>query len=44
MTFTITRILRFIERKIDGPDNYIMIANQMQVERPEDAVRKKKNK
>lgn len=43
MTFTITRILRFIERKIDGPDNYIMIANQMQVERPEDTVRKKKN-
>jgi len=26
MTFTITRILRVIERKIDGPDNYEMIA------------------
>lgn len=43
MTFTITRILRFIERKLDGPDNYIMIANQMQVQRPEDAVRKSRN-
>lgn len=40
MTFTITRILRFIERKIDGPDNYIMYANQMQVQKPEDAARK----
>lgn len=44
MTFTITRILRFIERKIDGPENYIMIANQMQVERPEDMIRRTKNK
>mgnify|MGYP000993239640 CR=1 FL=1 len=43
MTFTITRILRFIERKIDGPENYIMIANQMQVERPEDMLRRTKN-
>ncbi|GAA0086935.1 amino acid ABC transporter permease [Clostridium sp. CTA-7] len=42
MTFTITRILRAIERKIDGPDNYIMAGNQMQVETPEDILRKKK--
>ena len=41
MTFTVTRILRYIERRLDGPENYIMIANQMQVERPEDALRKK---
>lgn len=40
MTFTITRILRFAERKMDGPDNYIMYANQMQVETPEDALRR----
>ncbi|MEG6617336.1 amino acid ABC transporter permease [Peptococcaceae bacterium 1198_IL3148] len=40
MTFTVTRILRYIERRLDGPDDYIMV-NQMQVERPEDAVRKK---
>ncbi len=40
MTFTVTRILRFIERKIDGPENYIMYANQMQVQKPEDAIRK----
>lgn len=31
MTFTVTRILRAIERKLDGPDNYIMAGNQMQV-------------
>ncbi|WP_160677953.1 amino acid ABC transporter permease [Clostridium sp. C8-1-8] len=40
MTFTVTRILRLIERKLDGPDNYIMYANQMQVETPEDMARK----
>ncbi|MBU5484394.1 amino acid ABC transporter permease [Clostridium sp. MSJ-11] len=39
MTFTITRILRFIERKLDGPDNYIMMGNQMQVARAEDMIR-----
>jgi putative lysine transport system permease protein len=43
MTFTVTRILRFIERKIDGPENYIMYANQMQVETPEDAMRRTNN-
>lgn len=42
MTFTVTRILRFVEKKIDGPDNYIMIANQMQVETPEDMLRRTK--
>lgn len=31
MTFTVTRILRYIERKLDGPDNYNLMANQMQV-------------
>ncbi|MBU3188400.1 amino acid ABC transporter permease [Clostridium bowmanii] len=31
MTFTVTRILRYIENKIDGPEDYIMNANQMQV-------------
>jgi putative lysine transport system permease protein len=35
MTFSVTRILRFVERKLDGPENYIMYANQMQVETPE---------
>jgi putative lysine transport system permease protein len=43
MTFSITRILRFIERKLEGPDNYIMLANQMQVETPEDMLRRTKN-
>lgn len=42
MTFTVTRILRYIERRLDGPENYIMYANQMQVEPPEMMVRKKK--
>lgn len=32
MTFTITRILRFIERKLDGPENYSMIGNQVHAE------------
>ncbi|NMD72529.1 amino acid ABC transporter permease [Bacillus sp. DNRA2] len=40
MTFTVTRILRWIERKIDGPDDYILMANQMQVETPEDILRR----
>ena len=43
MTFTITRILRYVERKLDGPENYIMYANQMQVETPEDMLRRTKN-
>ncbi|MDF2541479.1 MAG: amino acid transporter rane protein family [Herbinix sp.] len=43
MTFTVTRILRYFERKLDGPENFIMPGNQMQVERPEDAVRRNQN-
>lgn len=35
MTFTVTRILRYVERRLDGPDNYIMYANQMQVSKIE---------
>ena len=31
MTFTITRVLRYIEKKLDGPENYNLMANQMQV-------------
>lgn len=42
MTFTVTRILRYIERKLDGPDNYIMYANQMQVDTPENILRRTK--
>ena len=44
MTFTITRILRLVERKLDGSDNYIMIGNQMQVETPEDIIKKKNDR
>lgn len=40
MTYSITRILRFIEKKLDGPENFILYANQMQVEKPEDKLRK----
>ena len=36
MTFTITRILRYLEKKLDGPDNYIIAGNQMQVAKVED--------
>lgn len=43
MTFTVTRILRFIERKLDGPDDYIMLGNQMQVETAEDMLRRTNN-
>ena len=40
MTFTITRILRYIEVKLDGPDNYmIMAGNQM----PEEKLKKEAN-
>ncbi|NLJ79307.1 MAG: amino acid ABC transporter permease [Tissierellia bacterium] len=41
MTFTVTRILRYLERRLDGSENYILYANQMQVETPEDIARKK---
>lgn len=27
MTFTVTRILRFIERKLEGPADYVMVSN-----------------
>ena len=40
MTYTITRILRYIEKRLDGNDSFIMAGNQMQVQRPEDKVRK----
>ena len=41
MTLTVTRILRLIERKMEGPENFVVIpGNQMQVERPEDHVKK----
>lgn len=43
MTFTITRILRYVEKKLDGPENYIMYANQMQVETPEQMLLRTKN-
>lgn len=43
MTFAITRILRYAERRLEGPEDYIMIGNQMQVETPEDMIRRTKN-
>lgn len=36
MTFTVTRILRAIEKRLDGPKNYNIIGNQMQVMKAED--------
>ena len=38
MTFTVTRILRALEKKLDGPENYIIAGNQMQVQKPEDKM------
>jgi putative lysine transport system permease protein len=43
MTFTVTRVLRLIEKKLDGHDNYIMSGNQMQVEKAEDQLRRTKS-
>lgn len=40
MTFTVTRILRYLEKKIDGPENYIILGNQMQVSKIEDKANK----
>ncbi|RKD25622.1 amino acid ABC transporter substrate-binding protein [Ammoniphilus oxalaticus] len=40
MTFTVTRILRYIERRLDGPADFIRIGNQMQVETAEDQLRR----
>lgn len=34
LTFTVTRILRYIEKRLEGPKNYNIIGNQMQVETP----------
>lgn len=31
MTFTITRILRYVEKRMDGPDSYVRAGNQMQI-------------
>ena len=38
MTFTVTRILRALEKKLDGPENYIIAGNQMQVQKVEDKI------
>ena len=38
MTFTVTRILRIFERKLDGPENYNMLGNQMQVQKFENIL------
>ena len=45
MTLTVTQILRFIERKMEGPENFNVIpGNQMQVMKPEDVVHQNANK
>lgn len=43
MTFTVTRILRWIERRLDGPDHFILSGNQMQVETPEGLLNRSKS-
>lgn len=41
MTLTVTRLLRALEKKLDGPENFNVIpGNQMQVARPEDLAKK----
>lgn len=34
MTFTVTRILRYVEKRMDGPKDYTPFANQMQTQSP----------
>jgi len=41
MTYTVTRILRYFEKKLDGPETYTL--NQMQVMTPEDMLRHTQN-
>ena len=36
LTFSITRIFNFIEKKLEGPKNYNLMANQLQVEDPKE--------
>lgn len=43
MTFTVTRILRYIESKLDGPENYDLVGNQMQIMTPEEMLRRTQN-
>ena len=40
MTFTVTRILRAVEKKMDGPDSYTLQGNQMQVQSPKQIAEK----
>lgn len=42
MTFTITRILRYFEGRIEGQENYVLLANQMQVATPEEMLQRTK--
>jgi putative lysine transport system permease protein len=43
MTFTVTRILRFIEIKIDGPENYTINVEEMSVEKSEELLPRMKD-
>lgn len=40
MTFSVTRLLRLLENKLEGPENFVVIpGNQMQVVKPEDIAK-----
>ncbi len=41
MTFTVTRILRYLEKRMDGTEYYAPYANQMQVQQPEAMLKQK---
>jgi putative lysine transport system permease protein len=44
MTLSVTRILRLIERKLEGPENFVVIpGNQMQVGGPENFIKNQKH-
>lgn len=38
LTFSITRIFRIIEKHLEGPKNYNLMANQLQVDTPEEGL------
>ncbi|AUS97020.1 amino acid ABC transporter substrate-binding protein [Clostridium thermosuccinogenes] len=43
MTYSVTRILRYLEKKMDGPENYVLHAGQIQAEIPQNMQVRTKN-
>lgn len=43
LTYSVTRILRFIEKKLDGPENYTLLDDELEEEKPKPAVLQNQN-